>query len=69
MKEKAQDAAPAARPARKPKAAAQAVEGYLAPPSFPDDGGIDLLDAMEAMKPLIASLGAEKVKRIVDLLG
>jgi len=24
---------------------------------------------MEAMKPLVASLGAEKVKRIVDLLG
>ena len=29
----------------------------------------DLLAAMEAIKPLVASLGAEKVKRIVDLLG
>jgi hypothetical protein len=28
----------------------------------------DLLDAMAAMKPLIASLGPEKVKKIVDLL-
>lgn len=29
----------------------------------------DLLDAMEAMKPLVEKLGPEKVKRIVDLLG
>jgi hypothetical protein len=29
----------------------------------------DLLSAMEAMKPLVAALGAEKVKRIADLLG
>ena len=28
-----------------------------------------LLQLMEAMKPLVASLGADKVKRIVDLLG
>lgn len=28
-----------------------------------------LLVAMEAMKPLVANMGAEKVKRIVDLLG
>jgi hypothetical protein len=32
------------------------------------DGGPDLLDAIESMKPLIDSLGAEKVKKIVDLL-
>src|SRR3954447_12957838 len=29
----------------------------------------DLLSAMETMKPLVAALGAEKVKRIADLLG
>jgi len=29
----------------------------------------ELLDAMEAMKPLVDKLGAENVKRIVDLLG
>lgn len=32
-----------------------------------DDG--DLLIALEMIKPLVASLGADKVKRIVDLLG
>jgi hypothetical protein len=48
----------------------QAVEGYLAPPPSPAaSGGSDLLDAMEAMKPLIAQYGADQVKRIVDLLG
>lgn len=32
-------------------------------------GENDLIAAMEAMKPLVASLGKEQVKRIVDLLG
>ena len=32
-------------------------------------GDGDLLDALERMKPLVASLGADRVKRIVDLLG
>jgi hypothetical protein len=42
----------------------------LAPPPKPaPTGGSGLLDAMEAIKPLVASLGAEKVKRIGDLLG
>ena len=36
-------------------------------PAPPDGSG--LLDAMEAMRPLVASLGKEQVKRIVDLLG
>jgi hypothetical protein len=55
------------RPGRKPKAA---VEGYLAPPPGPlSGGGPDLLAAMEAMKPLVEALGADKVKRIADLLG
>lgn len=55
------------KPGRKPKAA---VEGYLAPPPKPQAAGeTDLLAAMEAMKPLVAALGADKVKRIADLLG
>jgi len=29
----------------------------------------DLLEALEAMKPLVEKFGADKVKRIVDLLG
>jgi hypothetical protein len=45
------------------------VEGYLAPPKLEAIGDGDLLDALEMMKPLVASLGADKVKRIVDLLG
>ena len=35
----------------------------------PENGEADLLAAMEAMKPLVEHLGAEKVKRIVDMLG
>ena len=66
------EAAPKGKPGRKPKAAApvQAVEGYLAPPPKPRavDEETDLLAAMEAMKPLVAALGADKVKRIADLL-
>jgi hypothetical protein len=62
---------PKGRPGRKPKGVpSQAVEGYLAPPPKPaPTGGSELLDAMEAMKPMVASLGKEQVKRIVDLLG
>jgi hypothetical protein len=57
---------PKGKPGRKPKAA---VEGYHAPPQPASSGNSELLDAMEAMKPLVASLGKEQVKRIVDLLG
>jgi hypothetical protein len=32
-------------------------------------GGDDLLEALGAIKPLIAQFGAEKVKKMVDLLG
>lgn len=46
------------------------VESYFTPePKSSPAGGSDLLDAMEAMKPLVASLGKEQVHRIVDLLG
>jgi hypothetical protein len=41
-----------------------AVEGYLAPPPKAKamDGQNELLAAVEAMKPLMESLGADKVK-------
>jgi hypothetical protein len=38
-----------------------------AQPSTIGEHGI--LEAMEAVKPFVASMGADKVKRIVDLLG
>ena len=45
-------------------------DGYLTPPSKRSaPGEADLLIALEAMKPLVAQLGPEKVKRMVDLLG
>lgn len=47
------------------------IEGYLAPPPKPRQtpGEPDLLDAVETIKTLIAELGTDKVKRIVELLG
>jgi hypothetical protein len=68
-KAKKQDGGKAkAKPGRKPKAA---VEGYLAPApkQIEPTGEGDLIDVLEKMKPLIAQYGAEKVKRLVDLLG
>ena len=65
-------AKPKGRPGRKPReAATKGVEGYLAPPpkQAPAGGQGELLAAMEAMKPLVDSLGKDQVKRIVDLLG
>ena len=53
-------------PARKK---AVKVEGYLSPPEQPAGRDGNLLDALEAIKPLIAQHGAESVKRMVDLLG
>ena len=51
---------------RKPKAA-NYVEGYLAPP--PSGRRDNLIESLETLKPLVAQFGAEKVKRLVDLLG
>jgi hypothetical protein len=66
QKDGAEDA-PKGKPGRKPKAT---VEGYLAPPpKQPASGGTELLDALETMKPLLASLGKDQLHRIVDLLG
>jgi hypothetical protein len=60
----------ASEPANRPRPKAPLVEGYLAPPPRPAaNGETDLLDAMEAMKALVANLGVEKVKRIAELLG
>lgn len=61
-------AAAKGKPGRKP---IQAVEGDMAsPPKQGMAGGeSELLAAMEAMKPLVDSMGKEQVKRIVDLLG
>lgn len=58
----------ASSPASGRKVATPAVEGYVAPPPKQTDGG-DLLDTLEALKPLIAQHGADKLKRMVDLLG
>ena len=43
----------------------------MAPPLKPRavDAQPDLLTAMEAMQPLVDSLGKEQVKRILELLG
>ncbi len=60
-----------AMPGRKPKGAAGPdFEGHVGQPRRQSaGGGPDLLEAMEALKPLVASLGSERLKRIVDLLG
>jgi hypothetical protein len=55
------------KPGRKPRAA---IERYLAPPPQPRGGGEGgLLETLEALKPLIAEHGADKLHRLVDLLG
>jgi hypothetical protein len=47
-----------------------AVEGYLAPPPKRSaNGEADVLESLEALKPLIAQYGSDKVKRMIDLLG
>jgi hypothetical protein len=58
------------KPGRKPKAVAPAtVDGYLAPPVKPKAAGEpDVLLALEGVKELMATYGADKVRRIVDLL-
>ncbi|WP_165252191.1 thioesterase [Paludisphaera soli] len=67
--ENQQPAAPKGKPGRKPNGET-APEPRPAPAARPAaNGEPDLIEAMEAMQPLVASLGADKVKRIVDLLG
>lgn len=61
------EAAPRGKPGRKPRPA----EGHASAPARPRaaSGESELLEAMEAIKPLVDSMGADRVKRIVDLLG
>lgn len=56
---------PPARRGRRPKAA---VEGYLAPPPASPRGDGDLIDALRALKPLVAKVGVENVKKLAELL-
>jgi hypothetical protein len=63
-------AAPAtkAKPGRKPGPAA--IEGYVSPPEKPKTAGEpDVLLALEGVKKLVNQFGADKVRRMVDLLG
>ena len=62
------DAVPAKR-GRKPKVQGAAPSSSAAPGPSRNNGEADLLAAIEAMKPLVAALGSDKVKRIADLLG
>jgi hypothetical protein len=67
--EASKKAEPAKR-GRKPKAPAALVNGYVAPPEKPrSTSEPDLLLALEGVKELVGQFGAEKLKRIVDLLG
>jgi hypothetical protein len=69
---KAEAVAPVAEPAkrgRKPKAATPLVEGYVAPPEKPKAAGEpDVLLALESVKELVNTYGADRVRRIVELL-
>ena len=58
------------KPARAPRAhKAAPAEGYLAPPARArTEASPDVLLALESVKGLIAEHGADKVKRLVDLL-
>lgn len=49
----------------------RSIEGILSAPKLqvPATGEGELIAALEAMKPLVASLGVDKVKRIAELLG
>ncbi len=63
---RSKEAGQAPRPAKKKS---MPIGGYLAPPEQPADREGNLLEALEAIKPLIAQHGAESVRRMVDLLG
>ena len=64
---KAGGTTPKGKPGRKPKT--PLVEGYVAPPVKPKTAGEpDVLLALEGIKELMATYGADKVRRIVDLL-
>ena len=62
--EKKKGDAPKGKPGRKPNVVEAGHAGN--PKAGKGDG--DLLDALSAMKPLIAQFGPDKVKKMVDLL-
>jgi hypothetical protein len=70
---KKEAAAPKAEPAKrglKPKAATPVVDGYVAPPVKPKAASEpDMLLALEGIKELVGQFGAEKLKRMVDIIG
>jgi hypothetical protein len=70
-KQEKKAAAPKAEPAKRgPKPKAPLVEGYVAPPEKPKVAGEpDVLLALEGVKELVNQFGADKVKRMVDLIG
>jgi hypothetical protein len=58
---------PPGKRGRKPKSLT--VEGYLAPPARKSaHSEADVIGALEALKPLVAAMGVERVKRLADLL-
>jgi hypothetical protein len=59
-----------AKRGRKPKATAPVANGYAAPPEKPMAAGEpDLLLALEGVKELVGQFGADRVKRMVDIIG
>ena len=53
----------------KPKGPTPLVEGYVAPPEKPrSPGDPDVLMALQGVKELVGQFGAERVKKMVDLL-
>jgi hypothetical protein len=71
-KQKQAGASPAlkGKPGRKPKTAIPLVEGYVAPPMKPKAAGEpDILLALEGVKELVQQFGADRVKRMVDIIG
>jgi hypothetical protein len=69
-KKKEAGTAAKADPARRVSRSAAIIEGYVAPPERPRNAGEpDMLLALEGVKELVNQFGAERVKRMVDLLG
>ena len=65
---KSQTKRKAGEPPRRGRAPKAAVEGYLAPPRTPQAGDADLIDTLRALKPLVAKVGVENVKKLAELL-
>jgi len=70
IKSKGGSAKPKGKPGRKPKQAhSQAIHSnQVPPPKAAPTGGDDLIESLEALKPLVAQFGPDKVKRLVDLI-